>query len=101
VARDAEGRMVAFVFTVDFAPDLLELANIFVVPEHQSKGLGTRLMDAAEEAATEAGFSWMMLVNSMLVPATYEKRAATDFYTRRGYSIILDSGPSKVFAKQL
>lgn len=101
VARETDGRMVGFVFSVDFAPDILELANIYVVPDRRSAGIGGLLMALVEKAAIDAGFNWIMLVNSMLYTATDTKRPATAFYSRHDYEIILDTGPSKVFAKRL
>jgi hypothetical protein len=54
-----------------------------------------------EAAASAAGFRWMILVNSVLNPSAGEKRTATTFYEKLGYTVMLDTGPSKVFTKQL
>lgn len=101
VARSSDGTMVGFIFTDDFAPDVLEIANILLLPEYQSRHLGGRLVDAVEQAARSRGFIYMVLVNSMLYPTTYVKRPATTFYRRLGYKIVIDTGPSKIFSKKL
>lgn len=101
VARDPGGRMIGFVFSVDFAPDILELANIFVLEEHRSSGIGAKLVAELEAAASMAGFRWMILVNSVLNPSASDKRPATTFYEKLGYTVMLDTGPSKVFTKPL
>lgn len=101
VARSLDSTMVGFVFTVDFAPDVLELANIFVLPANRSRGLGASLIRRVEAAARSRGFVCIILVNSMLYPATYEKRPATELYRRLGYDILVDTGPSKIFSKRL
>jgi len=97
VAADA---VAGFVYTTDFAPDILELANIFVAPEHRNGGHGEELVAYVEAAAKEQ-FSSIILVNSMLYTSAEQKRPATRFYTRLGYKIIGSTQYTNIFYKEL
>jgi GNAT superfamily N-acetyltransferase len=93
-------QVVGFVFTVDFAPDVLELANILIDPAHRLHGHGERLM-AYVEAASKADFSSIILVNSMLYTSAEQKRPATRFYLRLGYRLIAETQYTNIFYKDL
>jgi N-acetylglutamate synthase-like GNAT family acetyltransferase len=97
VASDA---VVGFVYTTDFAPDILELANILISPEYRNQGYGEELV-AYVEATAEEQFSAIILVNSMLYTSAEQKRPATQFYTRRGYEIIGSTQYTNIFYKKI
>lgn len=99
--RDATGKLCGFAYTVDFSPDILELANICLMPEVRNRGLGNRLVSAVEDDARARGFAEIILVNSILYRTKDARRPATKFYERLGYRLVVDTGPSKVFAKPL
>jgi len=92
--------VAGFVYTTDFAPDILELANIFVAPEYRNGGHGEELVAYVEAAAKEQ-FSSIILVNSMLYTSAEQKRPATRFYTRLGYKIIGSTQYTNIFYKEL
>ena len=48
--------------------ETLALAPLSVVPEHQSRGVGKRLVRAAQERATDLGFGSILLVG---IPSYY------------------------------
>lgn len=73
VAEDADGAVVAFV-GVDLADGVLE--TLYVHPDAQGVGLGTRLLERAETTAREDGLDHLVMAAS---------RNAVAFYEGRGY----------------
>lgn len=53
--------------------------NVFVVPDARGEGVGTALMDAAEERLAAAG------VDEIVLEAMADNDAARSFYRERGY----------------
>jgi GNAT superfamily N-acetyltransferase len=92
--------VVAFAFTTDFAPDILELANILVDANWRNRAIGSQLLELIENLAKER-FNAIILVNSMLYSIVGKKRPAGDFYLRAGYQNILKTPSSSVYGKSL
>lgn len=101
VAELEAGEVIGFAFSTDFAPDILELANILVVPEYRNLGLGQSLVKHLEQKAIAEGFRTIILVNSLLYPSSTGKRSAESFYKRLGYRSIPSTESSKVYARHL
>ncbi|MGH9917969.1 MAG: GNAT family N-acetyltransferase [Nitrososphaerales archaeon] len=99
VAENGE-EIVGFVYTTDFAPDILELANIVVKRGWRNRGLGHRLIELVESAA-QSQFEAVILVNSMLYPIVGDKWPATRFYEAQGYEILFETSESRMFMKRL
>lgn len=84
VAR-ADGDIVGFTtFSLErgsFALDTTRglLSNLFVKPSVRNRGIGTALLEAAEDALTEKGATVVML------EAMADNEAARRFYRRHGY----------------
>ncbi|TKX77323.1 GNAT family N-acetyltransferase, partial [Halorubrum sp. SD626R] len=55
------------------------VSNLFVVPGRRGEGIGTELLDAAEEALREAG------ADAVALEALADNDLARDFYADRGY----------------
>ncbi|WP_049983330.1 GNAT family N-acetyltransferase [Halorubrum sp. BV1] len=55
------------------------VSNLFVVPERRDEGIGTELLDAAEEALREAG------ADAVALEALAANDRAREFYADRGY----------------
>ena len=53
--------------------------TVFVAPEHQRKGVGSRLMNAVEASAKEAGLRSLTVASSL---------TAESFYTALGYKFL-------------
>lgn len=86
---------------VEDAPDILEMDNLFVDEHYRNQQIGERLL-ARLEAAASAHYASIVLVNSELYETVVvDKRPAGSFYLHRGYSQIVDTGPTRVFAKSL
>jgi GNAT superfamily N-acetyltransferase len=99
VLTDAS-RVVGFVFTTDFAPDILELANILIDSDYRNQGSGERLIRYVEENAAPK-FRAIILVNSVLYPSIGVKRLATTFYKRLGYEIIAATKDTNIFYREI
>ncbi len=84
VAR-LDGTIVGFV-SVSIERGTLELdttrgllSNIYVRPAYRGRGIGTALLEAAEDSLAERG------VDTMLLEVMAENEAARRFYRRHGY----------------
>lgn len=91
-------KLVGFCYSKPFAPDILELMNIFVKPEIRNKGFGKEIISEFEKYAFER-FKSIILVNSVLYPSKEDKKLATNFYISCGYKEILSTKNSKVYGK--
>jgi putative acetyltransferase len=75
---ELDGRIVAFLAVKDQGAGLGYLHEIFVAPEHQQRGLGSRLMALAKELAP-AGLSLHTLQRNAQAAA---------FYERHGFAVV-------------
>jgi N-acetylglutamate synthase-like GNAT family acetyltransferase len=90
---------VVGVIVLDHQGDHLQIDNVAVMPERQGSGVGTALLDFAEDRARALGVPELRLFTHALMT---ENQA---YYTRRGYvqtARTLDDGFDRVFfAKRL
>lgn len=70
----------------------LLLHGLYVAPERQGGGLGTRLLGAAELAARQAGF------DGVLVKA---QRSAQPFFLARGFALLAVADPDRDYPHRL
>nr|WP_299344217.1 GNAT family N-acetyltransferase [Allomuricauda sp.] len=97
----ANAEIIGFSYTNRFAPDILELSNIFVHPEFRSHGIGGMMLKRIEKESLKGGYTGLILVNSLLYDNRSDKRFATNFYVKNGYLEIVRTESSKVFFKSL
>jgi GNAT superfamily N-acetyltransferase len=95
-----QDRIGGFCYTKPFAPDILELRNIFVLPQMRNRRFGALLIEFVENIAKADGYRAMILVNSCLYQGK-ENRSAKSFYLQNGYAEILTTGRSLVFSKHI
>ena len=91
LVADDESEVVGCVY-VELRGERAYLGLLAVDPERQKAGLGSKLMDAAEEFCAEAGCRFMDLriVNV--------RRELPEFYHRRGYA---ETGVTEAFPAEL
>lgn len=77
----ADDGVVAGVLVLAPEADHLLLENVAVDPERQGEGIGRALLDRAEEAALELGYSKVRLYTNVAMSRNIE------MYRRRGYRI--------------
>lgn len=106
LAFDA-GHLIGFCFCKSFAPDILELANLFVAASHRGRGVGSQLVMHLESQITSpwraitSPWRAIILTNSMLVEGVPNKRPAVRFYERLGYRSVWSTGPTEVLMKSV
>ncbi|MDY7095180.1 MAG: GNAT family N-acetyltransferase [Acidobacteriota bacterium] len=93
------GRVVGFVYSDRFAPDLLVLNNLLVAAAYRGQGVGARLLEYVEKTA---GPPWrsILLSNSELWPHP-PRRSPLEFYRKRGYREIWTTQSTTVMVKDL
>jgi GNAT superfamily N-acetyltransferase len=94
-----DDQTAGFAFCMHFAPDIIQLGNLFVADRYRSQGIGAALVRAVESQAASR-FDSVIVVNSMLYEGVPNKRPATDFYLKLGYSVLLSTGPTNIFGKR-
>ena len=87
VIATCANRIVGFVYSQRFAPDILELCNIVVAAERQSQGIGKRMLRAFEHAAASR-WSSIIVINSSWYKSRSDMARAGRFYETSGYSTI-------------
>jgi len=92
-------RLIAFLYCYGFAPDILELANIFVDEKHRNQNIGTELISFLEAEIVKTNYKGLIFSNSDLYKARQEKKEATSFYEKNGYTNIVSTEKTRVFFK--
>lgn len=95
-----ENKIIGFAYTGRFAPDILELYNIFVNPGQRNHSIGSSLLRKLEEKCKEE-FNAIILVNSLLYKGKSKEKYATNFYLKNDYTNVAETSSTKVFFKPL
>lgn len=98
VVSEIGANIIGFAYCGSFAPDVLELMNIFVSKTHRNRGIGTVLLRKLEEQIFHQ-YSGIVLVNSALYSALEGKYMATSFYVKNGYRLLMSTGNTDIFGK--
>tara|TARA_R110000868_G_scaffold323558_1_gene584499 strand:- start:110 stop:556 length:447 start_codon:yes stop_codon:yes gene_type:complete len=93
--------MVGFIYSHDFAPDILELYNIYVCRALRGKSVGSRLLQAFEKDARYRDYNAVLLFNSDAYETAQKKISAAPFYLKHGYQKIAMTPQTKIFFKNL
>ena len=94
-------KIVGFAYCQKFAPDILEIDNLFVNELHRNRHIGSLLLKRIELAASEY-FSGLILVNSDLYQnPVVNKQNPANFYLRHGFQLVMDTSASRVFLKAI
>lgn len=99
VALD-NGRIIAFAYCFGFAPDIVELANIFVSKDYRDKKVGTRLLSHLEQRL-EPPYRCIIAVNSLLHRTKETKRQPLSFYSSNNYRVIYQGEHTCLFLKEV
>lgn len=101
VALDG-GRIVGFAVCDKFAPDIIELVNIYVSQDYRNQKIGSKLLQRIESGSSKTEqYSEIIAVNSDLYKRPEVKLPATNFYLRAGYKLILETKDKKSICKEL
>ena len=93
-------RLVGFAYCYSFAPDIYELANIFVHRDFRDAGLGRTLLERICERAAPT-HNAIVAVNSLKAETTEPKRRPDGLYARGGFDVVLQTPHATVYAKSL
>lgn len=63
VVRDADGSVLGCVALDEYSPSLVELVSLAVSPNAQGRGIGRRLIIAAEELARQRGYPQIFAIS--------------------------------------
>ncbi len=92
--------LIGYAISARFAPDVLELRDIRICQDQRGHGVGGQLL-AAFEALARLQWAAIILVNSQGYEGDPDKRLASSFYERAGYTSALWTGRSHVYVKLL
>jgi len=76
LVSEVDGRVVGCVHLDEYSPSLVEVRSLAVDPDHQGRGIGTALVNAAEELACVREYATVFAVSSN-----------DEFFRARGYDL--------------
>lgn len=97
----SEERIIGFCYCYRFAPDILEIANIFVGSNHRNKRVGERLLDYIVKEARSDAKAALIAVNSQLNPSHEPKASPTPFYIRNNFSVAYSNENTTIYIRSL
>lgn len=95
-----DGVIVGFCYCFRFAPDILEIANIFVAKSARDHKIGAQLVRAIIRQA-KPGIVGLIAVNSLLNPAHENKRSPTPFYRRNRFDVMYEGAHSTIYFREI
>jgi ribosomal protein S18 acetylase RimI-like enzyme len=98
VVVSRQDRIIGFAYCGRFAPDVLELMNIFVHKEFRYRGIGQKLILEIEKRVFHT-YKGIILVNSLLYEVKDVKKLAKTFYKRNGYHLLMTTGSTNIYGK--
>ncbi len=96
-----DNKIIGFVTLAYFAPDIIELYNIFIAKEFRNQKIGSALLQALELSLKDTSFKNIILINSKGYKTYDEKIVPKNFYSRNGYEAIKKTSSTYVYFKQL
>ena len=100
-AYDEDDNLIAFIYCYYFAPDILEVGNLFVMQAYRENGIGSALLTKLEDAVKDTQFNALLLFNSSAYKTASTKKPAAAFYLKHGYAQIAETEQTKIFMKSL
>jgi GNAT superfamily N-acetyltransferase len=89
-------RLFGFSYCFRFAPDILELANIYIDSSRRQSGVGSLMLDFLISKLPD-GVKAIIAVNSDLYPVNGEKRKPDSFYIRKNFQVLVCTPDSTVY----
>ncbi len=94
------GNLVGFLYCLRFAPDILEIANIYISKEYRNRGVGNQLLEELMRDMPQ-DFRALIAVNSSLNKSVERKKRPTNFYLRSGFIVIFENSNTAVYLKEI
>lgn len=92
--------LIGFIYTNDFAPDILEIYNIFIHPDYRHQGIGTLMLQHMINNIKEK-HQGIIIINSDLYDNDKGFVIAPPFYTRNNFDIIAKTDNTTVLYRDL
>lgn len=96
----SDSNIIAFSYTKPFAPDILEVMNLFVKKDFRNKGHGGALLKEIERQAAN-NYKAIIGVNSLLYPSKQEKNLEFEFYIKNQFKVMLLTEKSILITKNI
>lgn len=96
-----ENSIIGFAYCYSFAPDILEIANIYIDENYRSQGVGSELLKSLEEQAVKENYKALILNNSDAYEGKAESKPSSNFYLGNGYKLIAETVFTRVFFKEI
>lgn len=92
--------LIGFIYTNDFAPDILEIYNMFIHPDYRYQGIGTLMMQYTMDHIEEK-YQGVIVANSALYDNNEDFVTAVPFYTRNDFDVISKTDNTTVLYRDL
>lgn len=93
-------KIIGFAYCYGFAPDIVELANIFVEKQFRGKGLGKKMLELVCKKSSKK-YCGIIAVNSLKHETFEEKIRPNNLYIRSGFNVVFETPSSTIFAKSI
>jgi GNAT superfamily N-acetyltransferase len=100
VVLDEDDELAGFAYSVELAPDILQLANLLIARRLRGAGLGAAILSELERVASPR-YASIIAVNSSLYAPFAREADAGGFYAAAGYELVHETSRSRIFAKAL
>lgn len=95
-----DGALIGFCYSKPFAPDILQLANLFIVPSFRNKGYGKMMLQHLEPSVGKHNEA-VILIDTLAYPTKEDKPLASSFYQSAGYRPIWRTQSTTMYGKRL
>lgn len=92
---------VGYCLTTRFAPDIVELASLFVHPTARSHGLGAALITEVTETCRRRGTAAMITTPSEAYVSLEPKQSSVPLYVRLGWHVVHETADTAVLMRSL
>lgn len=94
-------KLIGFCYTTTFSPDILEIYNLFISKQYRNFNIGSKLLEEITVQAKLNNYKGMILSNSLLYKTKEPKLKAKVFYERNGFKLVLTTGNTDIFVKNI
>lgn len=99
LAYDDE-QLIGFIYTNDFAPDILEIYNMFIKKDYRYQGIGTLMIQHLMNNIDKK-YQGIIVINSSLYESSEEFISAVPFYNRNDFTLIATTKNTSVLYHEL
>ena len=90
-----EDKLIGFIYANEFAPDILEIYNMFIHPDYRNQGIGTLMLQHFINNMDEK-YQGIIVINSSLYDQNEKFISAVTFYNMNNFNLIAMTDNSSV-----